>query len=81
VIDDRGRVVEQTRMFHNQTTTVNAITRTGNTIYVAWREWVLCACLGFLVAMLLMTQRMRITARRRAGVASTLGDVTNEFAQ
>ena len=80
VIDDRGGVVEQTRMFHNQTTTVNAITRTGSTVYMAWREWVLYLSLGFVIAVLLMTQRLRITARRRQGVASTLGPVTNEFA-
>ena len=79
VIDDRGRVTQHTRMFRNETTSVRAVTRTGNTIYTTWREWVLWASVALLIALFAPTRWLRTAARRSTGDASTLGAVTKEL--
>ena len=81
VIDDRGRVVQRTRMFRNQTISVNAVTRRGTTLYMAWGEWVLWASGIFVGVLILLPQMQRRTARRNPDETSTLDAVTNDAAQ
>jgi apolipoprotein N-acyltransferase len=74
VIDDRGTVLTHTSLFHNTTVSATVTTRSGETLYVRFGEWVLELCVLALAILVFVAIRRRRHHRVAGGpVGATTG--------